>query len=52
MGVLFFKYRLKAMDVFPNIIKVADQYNVGSPHFQSMIGQQAGRSTSASGNLS
>lgn len=51
MGVLLFKDHFKAMDVFGYIIKV-DQYNVGSPHFQCLTGQQAGICTRASENLS
>lgn len=51
MGVLVFKYHLKAMDIFGCMIKLVDQYNVGRAHFQCMSGQQAGRST-RSGNLS
>lgn len=52
MGVLVFKDNLKAVGFFGYFVEVVDQYNVRGPHSQCMAGQQAGRSATASGNLS
>lgn len=46
------KDNLKVRDFFGYFVKTADQYNVRGPYFQCMTGKQAGRSPTASGNLS
>lgn len=52
MGVLLFKDNLKAVGFFGYFIEAMDRHDVRGPCFPCMTGQQAGRSPTASGNLS